>query len=277
LLWPRPSQKDLDTFYDEQYFARYARQSKERYQGQTDFAPDRPTFLDRFRVHAAWRFDQGLELDARSLSAFVGPPLLSVCDIGCGVGRMLAELNAMGYQTVGVEAEPAALQMTASKGIDVFSGYAEALPEQVNRQSFDVVSMAHVLEHCLNPVEALKNAAALLRPGGYLAVGVPNNESISGQRSGAAWFHCDAGRHVNFFPAKSLVKAMQSLDLEVVERFFGIYVAAVLNERVAAEGVPWDQLYAPESAPYAGKTAQNSRLRQWGTLARSLFASPPRK
>ena len=270
LLLPRPSQKDLDTFYDEQYFARYARQSKDRYQGQTDHTPDCPTFLDRIRVHAAWRFDRGRELDARSLSAVVGPPPLSVCDIGCGIGGMLADLNAMGYQTVGVEADPAALQMTASKGIDVFSGYAEALPEQVNRQSFDVVSMVHVLEHCLNPVEALKNAAALLRPGGYLVVGVPNNESISGQRSGVAWFHCDAGRHVNFFTAKSLVKAMQSLDLEVVERFFGIYVAAFLNERVAAEGVPWDHLFAGEECALRRKNRTELKAAAMGHFGTEL-------
>ena len=52
-LLPRPSQDDLDTFYGQRYFSRYAGESTEGYEGQTDDLPARPTLLDRVRVHVA--------------------------------------------------------------------------------------------------------------------------------------------------------------------------------------------------------------------------------
>jgi 2-polyprenyl-3-methyl-5-hydroxy-6-metoxy-1,4-benzoquinol methylase len=277
LLLPCPSQQELDSFYGDNYFARYARESSERYQGQTDFAPVRPSLLDRVRVHVAWWSDRGRPLDATALSRVIGPGPLRICDIGCGTGRLLADLQALGHHVVGVEVDENARRRTAAKGIDVFPGYAEALPDEIKGRPFDVVCMIHVLEHCADPLQALRNAAALLRPGGYLAVEVPNNEAISAHRSGPAWFYCDAGRHLNFFTEKSLANAVQSLNYEIVERRFSGYVSVFLNNRLAAERVIWDLLYAGENASLRGRPARNSKRGQWITLARTLFASPPRK
>ena len=72
---------------------------------------------------------------------------------------MLADLKAMGYRVVGIEVDEAARRMTAAKGIEVFRGYAEAVPDEVKSRSMDVVLMKHVLEHCLNPLQAVRNAA----------------------------------------------------------------------------------------------------------------------
>jgi SAM-dependent methyltransferase len=202
---------------------------------------------------------------------------VSLCDIGCGNGDLLADLKALGHHVVGVEVDEDACRRAVAKGLDVFPGYAEALPDEVKGRPFDVVSMMHVLEHCLDPIQALRNAAALVRPGGYLAVEVPNNDAIAAHRSGPLWFYGDAGRHLNFFTAKSLASAVESLDFEIVERRYSGYVSSFLNDRAAAEQVVWDLLYAGEDASFAGQVARNSKLRQWVTLARTLFASPPRK
>ena len=105
LLLPRPTQQELDSFYGDNYFARYARESSERYQGQTDFAPVRPSLLDRVRVHVAWRSDRGRPLDATALSHVIGPGPLQICDIGCGTGRLLADLQALGHHVIGVEVD----------------------------------------------------------------------------------------------------------------------------------------------------------------------------
>jgi 2-polyprenyl-3-methyl-5-hydroxy-6-metoxy-1,4-benzoquinol methylase len=277
LLLPRPSQQELDSFYGDNYFARYARESNERYEGQTDFEPARPTLLDRLRVHIAWRSERGRPLDATALSQVVAPGPLRICDIGCGDGRLLAELQALGHKVVGVEVDETARRRAAAKGIDVFPGYAEAIPDAVKDRSFDMVCMIHVLEHCPDPLQALRNAAALLRPAGCLAVEVPNNDAISGRRSGPAWFYGDAGRHLNFFTAKSLASAVKSVNLEIVECRFSGYVSAFLNTRLAAERVTWDRLYAGKDASLRGRPARNSKRAQWMTLARTLFAPPPSK
>jgi SAM-dependent methyltransferase len=277
LLWPRPSPEEVQAFYGDNYFARYAGESGERYQGQTDFAPDRPTLVDRIRVRIACRADRGRSLDASALSQVVGAAPALICDIGCGNGHLLADLKLLGHHVVGVEIDEHARRRATAKGIEVFPGYAEALPDQVKVRPFELVCMIHVLEHCPDPLQALRNAAALLRPGGYLALEVPNNDAISARRSGASWFHCDAGRHLNFFTGKSLARAVESLGFRIVDRRYSGHVAAFVNDRVAAERVVWDLLYQDENASFAGKTAPNSKQAQWLTLARTIFASPPRK
>jgi hypothetical protein len=50
-----------------------------------------------------------------------------------------------------------------------------------------------------------------------------------------------------------------------------------LNDRGVAERIVWDLPYAGEDASFVGKVARSSKLRQWMTLARTLFASPARK
>jgi 2-polyprenyl-3-methyl-5-hydroxy-6-metoxy-1,4-benzoquinol methylase len=41
-----------------------------------------------------------------------------------------------------------------------------------------VVIMNHVLRHTVDPVHAITNVAALLKPGGMAIIDVPNNESV---------------------------------------------------------------------------------------------------
>jgi SAM-dependent methyltransferase len=277
LLLPRPSREDLDRYYGDTYFSRYNEESGTRGGGPIPPAAGPPSLLDRLRVHIAWRSERRGPLGASDLHQVLGPAPSRICDIGCGAGHVLAGLKALGHDVVGVESDEDARRMAAAKGIEVFPGYAEDLPEEVKGRTFDLVSMTHVLEHCLDPLRALRNAAALLRPGGYLAVEVPNNEAILARRSGPSWYHCDAGRHVNFFTAKRLAKAVESLDLEVVEHRFGGYVSAFANDRVAAERAVWDSLNAGKGASHAGGGRRNSKPGQWRTLARTLLAPPARK
>jgi SAM-dependent methyltransferase len=276
LLLPRPLQKEVDGFYGETYFTQYEGRCEAENQDRTDLAPDFPTMLDRLRVHIAWRSERRRPLDASDLGEVIGSAPSRICDIGCGAGQVLADLKALGHNVVGIEADIDARRRAAAKGIDVFPGYAEDLPKEIKGRPFDLVSMMHVLEHCIDPIQALRNATALLRPGGYLVVEVPNNESIIAQHLGLTWFHCDAGRHLNFFTAQSLAKVVECLDFEIIGHRFGGYVSAFVNNRVVAERVVWDSLYGEEDASaFAGP--RNSKLRQWMMLARTLFASPARK
>jgi SAM-dependent methyltransferase len=221
------------------------------------------------------------------LSDVLGPGNHEICDLGCGNGDLLAEFKARGHSVVGVEVDEDARRNAGEKGIETHVGYAEALPDAVKRRTFDLVTMIHVLEHCADPLLALRNAYDLLRPGGYLAVEVPNNEAIFAERLGPAWFNCDAGRHLNFFTAKSLVAALQSLDLEILACRYSGYVSAFQNKRIAAEQATWDLLYKTEDAscadqprgsqPRVRHPLRNSKLRQWLALLRTAAARPARK
>ena len=276
-LQPRPSQLELNSFYGETYSARVGSESKTKLPGQIQLAPMQRSLLDRVRVHIAWWFDRRRPLDAITLSRVIGPGPLRICDIGCGNGSLLADLRALGYRVVGVEVDENACRGSAEKGVEVFVGHAEVLPNEIKGRSFDLVSMTHVLEHCADPLQALRNAAALLPRGSHLAVEVPNNEAIFAERLGPSWFYCDAGRHLNFFTAKSLANALKSLNFEIGECRFSGYVCAFMNNRIAAEQAVWDLLYAKEGASLDSRPARNSKRLQWLTLIRTLFAAPAKK
>jgi 2-polyprenyl-3-methyl-5-hydroxy-6-metoxy-1,4-benzoquinol methylase len=101
-------------------------------------------------------------------------------DAGCGEGLFLHTANAAGYDGVGLEiSEYAARYARERFGLDVRNASIEdaGFPEG----SFDVITFWHVLEHLTSPLEALRKARALLKPGGRLLAAVPNVDDKLGQ------------------------------------------------------------------------------------------------
>jgi SAM-dependent methyltransferase len=110
-----------------------------------------------------------------------------VLDVGCGSGPFLSFARGQGWQDLtGLELSPvAAAAARASSGARVLEqGLEEAdLPPG----HFAVVAFWDVLEHLPEPRRALQRAAALLRPGGLVAISTPNRfgvaASVFGHRS----------------------------------------------------------------------------------------------
>jgi SAM-dependent methyltransferase len=79
-----------------------------------------------------------------------------------------------------------------------------------------VIAMWHVLEHLAHPLRVLEAAAANLEPGGVIAIGVPNPESLGFRLMGRRWAHLDAPRHLTLMPLDTLVERAAALGLERV-------------------------------------------------------------
>src|SRR5581483_10181836 len=116
------------------------------------------------------------------------PPGGSRCvlDVGCGRGLFLRALHAHGFVAVGTEL-PGFDFPPGHAGVHFFHAPAEALP--FADAAFDAVSIWHVLEHTTDPAAALRAAARVLRPGGVLALAVPNFGSRQARWFGRHWFH----------------------------------------------------------------------------------------
>jgi SAM-dependent methyltransferase len=95
-----------------------------------------------------------------------------VCDIGCGCGMTLRELQDHGCQAVGVDASDTALSYCAARGVQAVKG---SLPDHLGLppQSADAVLLLDVLEHLDDDLAAMLAAIDLLRPGGFLIATVP--------------------------------------------------------------------------------------------------------
>jgi 2-polyprenyl-3-methyl-5-hydroxy-6-metoxy-1,4-benzoquinol methylase len=151
---PRMTAEELADYYERQY--------RLEYQGGED--PNQKDLVTQ-RARAA------------SLTAFVKDSLSSVTrhlDIGSSAGLLLKQFQ-MAYQNQarGVEPGEAYRKYAEESGLTVYPSL-EAL-EQAGEGRFDLISMAHVLEHIPDPVAYLAHLRTnLLADTGHLLIEVPN-------------------------------------------------------------------------------------------------------
>jgi SAM-dependent methyltransferase len=72
----------------------------------------------------------------------------------------------------------------------------------------------HVLEHTTRPQEFLRAALALLRPGGLLALEVPNFAGRHARRAGASWIGLQPRYHALQFSTRSLRALLERVGFE---------------------------------------------------------------
>jgi SAM-dependent methyltransferase len=114
---------------------------------------------------------------ARNLLAFAQPYLHKVqahLDIGSSAGALLLEFRrAYGCESFGVEPGEAYRSFSKKLGLQVVADLADL--DRNQRKSFDLITMAHVLEHVPDPVGYLDELRELwLAPNGHLLIEVPN-------------------------------------------------------------------------------------------------------
>ena len=104
----------------------------------------------------------------------------SVLDIGCGIGQMveLIDQKAQGQREIYIaDAYENCLEETTKRITPKAVYHIDETNFDVTdkiKEQFDVVIMSHVLEHMLNPVQAVKDVMSLVKDGGHLILAVPN-------------------------------------------------------------------------------------------------------
>ena len=103
-------------------------------------------------------------------------PIKTFLDIGCGEGLVLREAISRGWQTYGQD-------ISNNLHIDHKDGSFEfhlGELEKVNFPDnyFSTLYMDSVLEHVEYPFQMLKEMLRILKPGGVVHVGVPNEDSL---------------------------------------------------------------------------------------------------
>jgi SAM-dependent methyltransferase len=265
MTWPRPSREEVQDFYQFDYYTHCQSQP-----GETESVP----LLDKVRLHLAWRFDRGEDLDQMMMDRLAKSPSSEVCDIGCGSAALLDRLARLGHSVVGVDPDPVSVANGVDRGLQVYEGSAENLPDAVASRRFDVVTLSHVLEHTLDPLEAVKQAASILRPGGLLVCEVPNNAHLGLDFVGTAWSWLDIPRHINFFVPENLVAITQRVGLMPIRLFHVGFCRHFSNSWINTEIQIYDAV-----VQYGDSAAcrRNSKLRAWSLLARTAMASKARK
>lgn len=160
-----------------------------------------------------------------------------LCDVGCGDGQFLAVARTRGWRSFGVELNPPAARRAVELGASVRVGAVEEL-DDLEWGSFDLVTSWDVLEHSPEPRRFAERLAALLAPGGTLAVTTLNVSSLAWWVFGMRWsMVCED--HFTYWNRLSLTTLFESLGLVIVRReVFGLgrdFVAVIdwLRRRLA--------------------------------------------
>lgn len=166
----------------------------------------------------------------------------ALLDVGCGNGEFLATMKDLGWDTVGIETDARAAEIARDRfGLDVRTG--TLVDAMIPGDSFDAISLSHVIEHVHDPIALLTECRRLLRPGGKLIVLTPNTRSLGHRIFRAAWRGLEPPRHIQLFNRVTLTAAVQSAGLHVTElrtvsrMMQGIWDASRLIQRANA-GAP---------------------------------------
>jgi 2-polyprenyl-3-methyl-5-hydroxy-6-metoxy-1,4-benzoquinol methylase len=143
---------------------------------------------------------------AHRLPARAGGKLL---DVGCGNGGWLLQMRTLGWQTYGVDFDPAAVRIARSAGLNVELGGIDAAREE----RYDAISLNHVIEHLFDPIAALTACARLLAPGGRIWIATPNLDALGHRLYRAHWRGIEAPRHLMLFRAQTLERALHAAGL----------------------------------------------------------------
>lgn len=96
----------------------------------------------------------------------------TLLDVGAHVGKFVALARSRGWDAEGIEPNPTTAAFARGRaGVAVQATPLRALSAAGRR--FDAVTVTDVLEHIPFPLETLRDAAAILTRGGWVAVKVP--------------------------------------------------------------------------------------------------------
>ncbi len=130
----------------------------------------------------------------------------SLLDIGCGNGAYLQLARAAGWKVAGTDPDPVARERGAEKGLTVLESTEDWLQRP---DRFDFITLSHVIEHVHDPVALLRQAFALLRPGGQIYLQTPNIDAYGHRFYGSDWRGLEPPRHLIIFNRNSLHDALE--------------------------------------------------------------------
>jgi SAM-dependent methyltransferase len=123
-----------------------------------------------------FKLEKSLMRDTNATRVSSAEKDLSVLDIGCATGALLARLRERGWRVTGVEISPCAEYARKKRALEIKSVPLEEcnFPDK----SFDIVFASHLIEHLNDPHLFLNKVYRVLKTGGYFYITTPNISSF---------------------------------------------------------------------------------------------------
>lgn len=150
-------------------------------------------------------------------------------DIGSGTGDFLVEAKNQGWDILGFEPNADAKNLAINKGVtfteDIF---------ELSENTFDAVTMWHVLEHVPNLEAYIANLQRIVKPNGTIIIAVPNYKSYDAKYYNRFWAAYDVPRHLWHFSKTSIKRLFSDVDVELLKvkpMWFDSFYVSLLSEK----------------------------------------------
>jgi 2-polyprenyl-3-methyl-5-hydroxy-6-metoxy-1,4-benzoquinol methylase len=208
---PQPSPENLGSYYE-----------SDDYISHTD---GKRSFFEKIYHFVK---QKALKDKIKVLESFL-PAKGRLLDIGAGTGDFLVRAKNNGWDIAGIEPSDKARSIAINKGIEFISGLS-----QVPDNSFNAVTMWHVLEHVPDIEQHIIELKRILAPGGVIIVAVPNYNSYDAKYYGEFWAAYDVPRHLWHFSKTAIRKLFAVQNFEVIKIFpmiFDSFYVSLLSEK----------------------------------------------
>lgn len=196
---PRPTPEAMRAYYPDDYGPYVG----SRISGGSRVPTRRQKLLDPL-VRRIFRFNTNVVPDL---------PPGRMLEIGCASGSFLAQMASIGWTVSGIEFSPVAASAARAAGYEVFAGTIAEVPEPAH--AYDLVVGWMVVEHLHDPVNALGTLARWTRPGGRLAISLPNAGALEFRLFKGAGYALHLPNHLYHFTPRTISMLLERSGWQV--------------------------------------------------------------
>ncbi len=131
-------------------------------------------------------------------------------DIGCSTGFVVEAAANEGWDSLGIDLNPSAIEFGRKRGLNLKNTSLEELDTEIG--NYNVITLFDVLEHIHDPLILIKECTKLLAKNGLIYVYVPNWDSASRLLMGEDAHFIWPTHHLNYFNIETISKFFKRLD-----------------------------------------------------------------
>jgi SAM-dependent methyltransferase len=156
----------------------------------------------------------------------------SLLDIGAGIGQFLHHAQPMFTSVVGTEVSESGIAIAKQKyRLALLAGQVDELDQPPD--SFDIITLFHVLEHVPDPRMLIDRCQAILKPSGMLLVAVPNDVLAWSSKIKKSGKRLGLGPFQKFSPVLGISRAGASHEIHLSH-----FTPSVLRQLLESCGLP---------------------------------------
>jgi len=213
---PQPSQKEIGKYYESDEYNSHSSESKTLFDKVYEFVKTINIKSKYSIIEKKYKYNSNS----------------SILDIGCGAGDFLNFCKNKGWEVDGVEPTNKAREISESKlGIKISKNSSL---DNFQDNSYDVVTMWHVLEHRFDIMETIAHLKRIVKPDGLIVIALPNYKSFDAEYYKQYWAAYDVPRHLFHFSRKTINIVFEKHKLKLANTkpmWFDAFYVSLISEK----------------------------------------------